>query len=548
MEEQQLRNPGIPDSPTGTGGYPSGNRRRARHPSRPFGLGLAASTTFTYGIVARSETETSEVSNLLTARTKDIPRILARPRVGLTFNPAVGSITVEFQDSSNVEVEFRIYRHVGNGNRTTVKVLARQDPRQFDAHVSWTDTGLAVNAVYAYSVSAVDDSGNESQSEWSRGSLLRLGDFVPAGQKALRLGARISEFPVRLRNWALKNGDWIAVQEEGIPDSAFTLLDVRDISNPRFDGFGSVPPDLRKKRTAWGSSILTVSNFPVRINSYELDSNGSIRASSLPVPTSAYPQDENVMDDFMAVHLDDSTTMMGIHIQDYYDYALHFFLAVRKGAPALPSKSMKIGTDGFTFVRSYRGKVFLRSWASSGGNCNSSSDVLEFTGSSLDPSLLPVERTSCQNATPDRFDFVPHTIGPYAVRDSLLIKAPHTFLDTAKRCVFVIEPNRLSIFGYTVEDFVLPMAIRNPGLPGQTVRAPKSALRFDPVRSELVLDPALGITRVEILDLRGRLMASFAGAPTGGLIPVRLPLAGLHVARLTGAPGQTWAPVYFPSP
>src|SRR5206468_4179295 len=110
---------------------------------------LTAGTTYYYEVVAINHTVLSNPSNVACAATwppaPSQPGSLSGAGTYNSDNPALGAISLAWQDKATNETSYNVERSSDNKSWSVIATLAANS-------TSYTDTGLTLNATYYYRV------------------------------------------------------------------------------------------------------------------------------------------------------------------------------------------------------------------------------------------------------------------------------------------------------------------------------------------------------------------------------------------------------------
>ena len=196
--------------------------------------GLVASTKYYLAVKAYNGTDTSILSNIDSVITKDIQKIFKQPTISAAWDLPARKIVLRVYDSSNCETGIRISLSEQFQPYQLKETLLSSNP-QTTGLITWKTADIRLNTWYAINVVAY----NATDSIASSIDTLYTFDAQNLIDKNPRmyLKEKISDFPIKLKGWAMKNGNSILLTETNAPESSFTILDVSDNTKPVFKGY-----------------------------------------------------------------------------------------------------------------------------------------------------------------------------------------------------------------------------------------------------------------------------------------------------------------------
>jgi hypothetical protein len=194
---------------------------------------LMPQTAYTYRLRAYNATEISDTSNSLSATTFALTPVFIAPSATVfwDFNSSEYPI-VRIQDSSNCESGYRVYRaREFSDVFAEIAYIPSLLPKKRDAF-QVVDTSISLNTWYAYKISAI-------QGDSARTATCTTFTFRSIMANNSVHFEKIGSIPVAMDSggWSAKKGDSIILKENPSAEGKFTVLNVADPANPKFDGY-----------------------------------------------------------------------------------------------------------------------------------------------------------------------------------------------------------------------------------------------------------------------------------------------------------------------
>jgi hypothetical protein len=194
--------------------------------------GLMPETAYSYQLRAFSQSAISDSSNSANATTLALTPVFIAPSATIAWDYDTSRYpTISVIDSSNCESGYRIYRDQDfSGTFSEITYHPSSIPKNKGAF-QIIDTGNSLNNWYTYKISAIK--GDSSIAVYCTTFTFRS---IKA-QQAVRF-SKIGTFPLSVDSgWSAKVGDSIIVKENPAPEGKFTVLNIKDPKNPKFDGY-----------------------------------------------------------------------------------------------------------------------------------------------------------------------------------------------------------------------------------------------------------------------------------------------------------------------
>jgi hypothetical protein len=248
--------------------------------------GLVAGTTYYYRVRGFNVNGTSGYSPEFSITTPDAP---AAPSNLQVTNTTISSISLRWNDNSEIENGFQIYRSAAGGAFTLIASLPASLPNA-PASVSYTDTGLAGGVTYTYEIRSFNiagTSGAASTSALATNSTTTILVVSPPNTIAgnlVQMTAAVSPLPNTTGTVTFyDNGEVLAanvpVEANGQASYSTTTLSVGSHSiTAQFNGSTGYLPS-----TSVAKSV--VINYPLASVSGVLPSSGSIAGGNAVVIT-----------------------------------------------------------------------------------------------------------------------------------------------------------------------------------------------------------------------------------------------------------------------
>ncbi|MBN2036824.1 MAG: fibronectin type III domain-containing protein, partial [Chitinispirillaceae bacterium] len=238
--------------------------------------GLLPETHYIYQIRAYNQSEVSDTSNNLGATTLNLAPLLVPPRVDASWDYDTSrSVIIRIKDSSNCEIGYRVFREDSfSGAYDELAWFPSTKPKARDSFFL-LDTGISLNKWYVYKVIGIHGSDTVT-------SICTTYTFRSIQAEQTVIFEKVGEFPVAMTDgWSVKVGDSIILKEDPSPEGSFTILNIADPTNPKFDGYTDsatlltyppetlIPAYLRfGKWNKYGISNVTTRNGNIVIANY----------------------------------------------------------------------------------------------------------------------------------------------------------------------------------------------------------------------------------------------------------------------------------------
>ena len=195
--------------------------------------GLKPVTNYRYRIIAYNATEVSDTSNNLSITTLPHTVLLEKPSVSLSWEPDISKdVLVTISDYTSGETGYRLFRADGENDpyRLVAQFIGASPGNR--GEIEWHDTTISLNKWYKYR--ALVYYSNDSL--FSDSCMILTFCAIPLSPAILF--EKICEFPVAGSNgWSAIVGDSLYLKESVSPADKFTIINVKDPANPKFDGY-----------------------------------------------------------------------------------------------------------------------------------------------------------------------------------------------------------------------------------------------------------------------------------------------------------------------
>jgi hypothetical protein len=188
--------------------------------------------TYHYGIIAYSESEVSDTSNIISVKVEIIAFV--KPGLKVYWDTTVMTLTIT--DSSTIEKGYRIFRCVNFGEFTKI-YQDEPDDAAFIGEVTWEDSDVTVNDWYQYYIEFYTD-GKTEISDTAVTYTVKWSDVFGLTKKELILDEKLDEFPAHFKSWSCLVGDSILLNETNLPESTYSILNISDENGITIDGVG----------------------------------------------------------------------------------------------------------------------------------------------------------------------------------------------------------------------------------------------------------------------------------------------------------------------
>lgn len=194
--------------------------------------GLMPETSYSYQLRAFNQSAISDTSNSVNATTLALTPVFIAPPVSVTWDYDTSLYPIiRIIDGSNCESGYRIYRdREFSGTFNEISYHPSSTPKNKEVF-QIVDTGISLNNWYTYKISAI-------KGDSSRAACCTTFTFRSIkAQQAVRFN-KIGTFPLSVDSgWSAKVGDSIILKENPSPEGKFSVLNVKDPKDPKFEGY-----------------------------------------------------------------------------------------------------------------------------------------------------------------------------------------------------------------------------------------------------------------------------------------------------------------------
>jgi hypothetical protein len=194
--------------------------------------GLMPETAYSYQLRAFNQNAVSDTSNSLSAVTLSLTPVFIKPSVTIVWDYDTSRFPIiNIFDSSTSETGYRIYRDKEfSGTFSEIAYHPSTVPNKKEV-IQILDTGISLNNWYSYKISAI-------KGDSSLVAYCTTFTFRSIKSKNAVILNKIRSIPLSVDSgWSAKAGDSIIVKEKSAPEGKFTVLNVKDPKNPKFDGY-----------------------------------------------------------------------------------------------------------------------------------------------------------------------------------------------------------------------------------------------------------------------------------------------------------------------
>jgi hypothetical protein len=193
-------------------------------------IGLRSGTQYTYRIISYDGRDYQLASNSMQVTT--MPDTFRMPGISATWDfKNSSSVQITIYDYSNCETGYQIYRDDGvNSSFSLVTTIVSANPNA-KGNIVWNDNTVSLNKWYNYKV-AVYKSDSSILSGPIPAYTFRS---VPISSNVVF--QKLSDFPVTLSGLSARAGDTIIFKESTAPTGKYSIVNVTDPVNPKFDGY-----------------------------------------------------------------------------------------------------------------------------------------------------------------------------------------------------------------------------------------------------------------------------------------------------------------------
>lgn len=472
---------------------------------------------YRYAVLATVPGAHSDWSAIDSAKTPAIPKILVNPDLYADYDSTIRCIRIRLVDLSNAEQGYRIYRALEAGPKTLWKDVPSASPSRTGT-LEFADSAARPNAWYTYWAELVSDGGAYSDSV--KIFTFDVARWLDAAAPALRLGSLVSRTKAAYDRWALMHGDSLIFHEKGDGDSVYSVLDLKDRTQPKFLGYG------RASRNICPDSVcITVGNRVVMrsisgdwsgIWMGAFNGSGFLPLDSLAGYTGKFYKEPLLGDSVFLMELwkgDASFVERPVQVGPSRLFASDGFDVFTGGGYRAHRLRSDVRSGFFLILTAFIGPTTEEHW----------DHLFDFRHDWSHPDSMTAYRTSHRNQSVSGVGMdpalLPRTIGGMAYGDSILLGAQKLVLDTARRQVLAFIGDELRIYGYSVEAWGNPATVlhrpegRSSGGNGNRFgwefRAGSAAFLFrysapEPTHADLLLT-----------DAKGRVLANPVSGPIG---------------------------------
>lgn len=402
--------------------------------------------SYGYGVAAFSADDVSDETPYSFIEMPGIKRIFLAPDLYGLWDTVTASIELGIIDRSTTETGFRVLRAEDFGAFSERTVLLSDNPSLNDT-LCFTDNTAKIGAWYTYRVIVYDNKGEGS----SEINVFAYPKTSTRPTKKIVPGSKVSDFPIRYGNWALKQGDTICVQQDSIPFDSCTLIDVGDREKPVFAGRieNSVPLRLQEPQSyaALGNILLYRSRGSMvqyRFNNGIVDSVCSV----LLYDVNFNPRGMSIGE---VVGILNNNVAVTRYIDDKHFYYDTYFFSQEKLVPLGTFwRGEFVPCNEVTFLFFSAGKAYdyLVDGFKNGTACDMSHPVQQVY-LSFDFSFDP--RTPVEGFSENVPDTVFREYNGYLTSDTMIKKSKAIFVDSLKSLMYLFSETKLSVYSFSLE-------------------------------------------------------------------------------------------------
>jgi hypothetical protein len=196
--------------------------------------GLLPFKKYYFAVKAVNSTDTSDFSNIDSAVTKELERVFKLPAIRTVWDIKAQQAIVHFSDSSNCETGFKMLVSEKFSAFQVKQSIVSLHPKTMSDTV-WKCSSIKLNEWYDFEI-IMFDSTDSIVSLPTRLYTFDAQDLINRYPR-IYLKEKVSDFPILLNGWAMKNGNDIMLTEKNASASLYTIIDVSDINKPAFAGY-----------------------------------------------------------------------------------------------------------------------------------------------------------------------------------------------------------------------------------------------------------------------------------------------------------------------
>jgi hypothetical protein len=460
---------------------------------------IASATPYTYALTAYSAAARADTSNsdTVTVAPVIVGDIFVAPQnLSLSAYDTVNHVVrIYFYDSSTTETGYRIFRSTNYNGFVLIKDTVSQVPSSRETILLQDATALPNTFNQYYVVTYRSQPAESLTSTMVSTYTIDLNAMIRdafRNSRAYLVLTKAGSFSINYRGWALKAGDTIALNENGSPDSTFSIIDISEPNAPKFSGAGKSSAGMMDKTSfTRGPFVFGTFGGPLDTLYCFKYSHGTVSTMSaanlnlFPIfPRSGFINDTECI----------VAGASGGVAQRGYLYANNRYL-FRNNA-----LSLEYSAPFGEFYAVYDDIIFnsiLFVNAQSEGAGMTFIRVVDYSIGSL---------TDLYGTMLD-FKRLPHIVNGMLIDTSKLKDANNIFVDTVKNLVIGLSDTELSVWTYHAVMGVAEGKAVNP--------SPRSAIRIfselDKATAVITLPPHSGAASVSIYDLAGKRIRFFEG-------------------------------------
>ena len=375
-----------------------------------------------------------------------VRRIFIAPDLSGLWDTVTASVQLWIIDRATTEIGFRVLRAENFGVFSEHTVLHSDNPALNDT-LPFTDNTVKIGAWYTYRVIVYNDSSKDS----SETTVFAYSKNPTRPTKKLLPGSKISDFPIRYGNWAIKQGDTICVQQDSIPFDSCTLINVSDREHPVFAGRirNTVPLRLEEPQSyASLGNILLYRNRESMVQYRFVNGTiDSICSAPLYCKKFTYP---GASIGQVVGSLNNNVVVTRYVDAKYFNYDT-YFLSQEK---LVPLGSYQQGGFGecnevsYLYFSAGRAYDYWLTGRRNGTTCdmnNPNQQVYLSFDFSFDP------RTPIKGSSKDAPDTVLREYNGYLTSDTLIKKSKEVFVDSLKSLLYLFSETKLSVYSFSLE-------------------------------------------------------------------------------------------------
>ena len=399
-----------------------------------------------YGVAAFSADEVSNEAPYEFIQMPGAKRLFLAPDLSGFWDTVTVSVQLRIIDKATTEIGFRVLRAENFSAFSERTVILSDNPALKDT-LRFIDNTAKVGAWYTYRVIVYNNNDKDSSETTVFTYLknpLRL-------TKRLVLGSKLSDFPIRYGNWALKQSDTICVQQDSIPFDSCTLIDVSDKEKPVFAGRirNSVPLHLQEPQSyASLDDILLYRNRGTMVQ-YRF-CNGTVD-SLCSVPLYNVNPAPRAASIGQVVGILNNNVVVTRYVDDKYFHYDTYFLSQEKLVPLGTFQQGGFGSCNevtFLFFSAGRAYDYWAQGFQDGTTCDMS-HLVQQVYLSYDFSFDP--RTPVEVGSENIPDTVFREYNGYLTSDTMIKKSKVIFVDSIKSLIYLFSETQLSVYSLSLE-------------------------------------------------------------------------------------------------